>query len=72
MDETLMAIVTIETADNDEKMRIGTDIHEQLRGNPSYINNDIILNVDEDCKVRLWVDKNCESIPDITLRIQKG
>lgn len=72
MDETLMAIVTIETADNDEKMRIGTDIHEQLRGNPGYINNDIILNVDEDCKVRLWVDKNCESIPDIILRIRKG
>lgn len=72
MDETLMAIVTIETADNDEKMRIGTDIHEQLRGNLSYINNDIILNVDEDCKVRLWIDKNCESIPDIILRIRKG
>lgn len=72
MDETLMVIVTIETADNDEKMRIGTDIHEQLRGNPSYINNDIILNVDEDCKIRLWVDKSCESIPDIVLRIRKG
>ena len=37
MDNTLLASVTIETKNDDEKMRIGSNIHEQLRGNQDYI-----------------------------------
>lgn len=57
-------VITTET--DEEKMRIGTAIHEQLVGNPDYINCSIILNVDEPCTIRLYVDK---SVPELNLNI---
>lgn len=71
MDNTLLASVTIETKNDDEKMRIGSNIHEQLRGNQDYIDCLIILNIDEPNIVRLWVDKRCKEIPNITLNLIK-
>lgn len=66
MHESLQRIVVIETADNEEKMRIGTSIHEQLRGNQDYIDSNIVLNVDDDCTIRLWILKACKEVPKIT------
>lgn len=69
MHEALRAMVTIDTQGNEEKMRIGTAIHEQLRGNPDYVNNNIVLNVDEDSRIRLWLLKDSSSIPEITIKL---
>lgn len=57
--------ITIETQNNEERLRIGNKIHEQLKGNPDYVNNNIILNIDQDCTVRLWIYTNCTNIPSI-------
>lgn len=59
--------IQIEVPTDEEKMKIGEKIHEQLRGNQDYIDNNIILNVDEMGAVRLWVFNECENIPQITI-----
>lgn len=48
-----MFTLNIITYDNTQKMDLGQKIHEALQGSKGYINNDIILNVDEDNIVSL-------------------
>ena len=67
MNKRLKLEITIKTPNNDEKMRIGSEIHEQLRGNSDYIDNNIILNIDADNEVWLGIFKECENIPKITI-----
>ena len=65
----IMITVKITVDTKDEKERIGTRIHEQLIGNPDYIDSRIILNIDEDKDILLYIyDDECtEKIPAITL-----
>lgn len=63
--------IEINCLTNEEKMTLGTSIHEQLVGNPNYIENRIILNVDEDKKVLIWVDDSCTELPIIKLDLNK-
>ena len=67
MDEHLKMHVTIRTIDNKEKMKYGSFIHHQLAGNEDYVNNNIILNIDNDNEVDLYVFKECEHMPDIVI-----
>ena len=59
--------IEIKCGSNEEKMALGTSIHEQLVGNPNYVENNIILNVDEDKKILIWVDDSCTDLPIINL-----
>lgn len=59
--------ITITTKTNEEKMRIGTEIHNRLRGNSDYIDCNIILNIDENKVVRLFISENVKEIPDFLL-----
>ena len=67
MDSALKKVITIECSDNNEKMAVGNLIHKQLRGNEDYINNNIILNIDTDNTVKLWIFKECKEIPQILI-----
>lgn len=46
---------SVDCPSDEAKMQIGEAIHSQLAGNQDYVDSNIILNVDESCKVRLWV-----------------
>ena len=50
-----------------EKMRIGTAIHEQLKGNQDYIDSKIILNVDGLHEIVLSIFEDATMIPEITI-----
>ena len=67
MDESLKIHITIRTIDEKEQMRIGNSIHHQLVGNKDYINNNIVLNIDVDNEVNLYIYKECENVPDIII-----
>lgn len=53
MDEQVWRAVTIETKTDAEKVKIAEYIHKQLVGNVDYIENRIVLNMDEPCKIQL-------------------
>lgn len=63
--------IEISCSSNEEKMALGTSIHEQLVGNPNYIDNRIGINVDEYKKVVIWVDDGCTELPIIKLDLNK-
>ena len=65
MDKNLKMHITIRVADNEEKMEIGNFIHSQLVGFEDYQNNNIVLNIDDDNEVNLYVFKECKFFPDI-------
>ena len=67
MDKDLKMKITIEVQDDKEKMAVGSRIHEQLRGNKDYIDNNIILNIDLENTVRLYIFKECEDVPNIII-----
>lgn len=47
--------ITIYCESDDLKKRVGTKIHEQLRGNPDYIDSRIVLNIDDESRVCIYV-----------------
>lgn len=58
----------IHTDTDEECMILGGKIGNQLRGNPDYINNNIVLNYTSgDRIVYLWFAKFCRSIAEITI-----
>lgn len=59
--------LTIKTLNNEEKLKVGESIHEQLVGNQDYIDCNIILNIDTDNTVKLWIFEECKNIPSIQL-----
>ena len=67
MDEQLKMHITIRTVDDKEQMRVGNSIHHQLVGNKDYIDNNIIINIDTDNQVNLYIFKECENVPDIII-----
>ena len=67
MDEPILAMCIV-TRDEEECMRIGSSIHDQLVGNKDYIDSNILLNcTDYPCEVRLYIYEECKEIPKITL-----
>lgn len=66
MDDLKMHM-TIKTTSEEEKMRIGSSIHEQLVGNQDYRDSNILLNIDDENEVNLYVFKECENVPNITI-----
>ena len=67
MDENLKMHITIRTIDEKEQMRIGNSIHHQLVGNKDYVDNNIVLNIDVDNEVNLYIYKECENVPDVII-----
>ena len=67
MDESLKMHITIRTIDKKEQMRIGNSIHHQLVGNKDYVDSNIVLNIDVDNEVNLYIYKECENVPDIII-----
>lgn len=67
----LMCKITIELSDADDRMVVGTAIHEQLRGKQDYIDNNIILNIDTDYAVELYVMNDCKELPKIEIDFSK-
>ena len=47
--------ITIYTEERDANTYVATFIHQQLRGNPNYINDNIILNMDHDDKTFIFI-----------------
>lgn len=57
------------------ELAVGKIIHEQLRGNQDYIDNNIILNLsrdrydkDTENELHIYLLKECKSIPDIEIK----
>lgn len=67
MDKDLKMHITIRTTDEKEQMRIGNSIHHQLVGNKDYIDCNIILNIDDENEVNLYIFNECENVPDIII-----
>lgn len=67
MCDVLKLEIKILTPNDEEKMRIGKKIHEQLCGNPDYIDDRIILNIEEENEVWIGIFKDCENVPEITI-----
>ena len=67
----LMCKMTIELSNADDRMAIGTAIHEQLRGRQDYIDSNIILNIDTDYAVELYVMSDCKELPKIEIDFSK-
>lgn len=67
MDSNLKMHIKITVDDEKEQDKIGNFIHEQLRGNKDYIDSNIILNIDADNEINLYVFKECKEIPTITI-----
>ncbi len=67
MDKQLKMHVTIRTVDDKEQMRVSNSIHHQLMGNKDYVDNNIILNIDMDNEVNVYIFKECENVPAIII-----
>lgn len=52
--------ITIYCESDDLKKRVGMKIHEQLRGNPDYIDSRIVLNIDDESRVCIYVQYGTE------------
>lgn len=61
-------VITIRTSTEQEKLEVGTKIHNQLVGNDDYINTRILLNMDDnDNIVTLTIFEDAKSIPEIKI-----
>lgn len=47
--------IIIKTRNNRERDQLGSEIHNLLKGNPDYKDNFIVLNIDSNKRVRLWI-----------------
>lgn len=64
--------ILVKCKNESNEKTIATLIHDQLHGNPDYINNKIVLTLSkdydsEDNTLSLCIFKDCENIPDIRL-----
>lgn len=61
-------VITIRTSTEQEKLEVGTKIHNQLVGNDDYINTRILLNMDDDDNVvTLAIFEDSKTMPEITI-----
>ena len=35
---------------------LGDQIHDGLKGNPNYVNSNVILNIDDSAECKVWID----------------
>lgn len=62
--------VIISCKDKNEAFTIGERLHEQLRGNKDYIENNIILNcTDYGNFIKLYIFEECKDIPILSLNL---
>ena len=59
--------IKIKVNDDKEQLPIANSIHEQLVGNPDYIDNRIVLNIDVDGEVNLYIFDDCKEDPTIVI-----
>ena len=60
--------ITIYTNGRDVNTYVATYIHQQLRGNPNYIDSNIVLNMDQDDKTIIYLDHmDKKHIPNIAI-----
>ena len=62
--------ITIYTNGRDVNTYVSTYIHQQLRGNPNYIDSNIVLNMDQDDKTIIYLDldhMDKKHIPNIAI-----
>lgn len=62
--------ITIYTNSRDVNTYVATYIHQQLRGNTNYINNAIIVNMDQDNRTIIYLypnDMDKNNIPNIAI-----
>ena len=62
--------ITIYTNGRDVNTYVATYIHQQLRGNPNYIDSNIVLNMDQDDKTIIYLDldhMDKKHIPNIAI-----
>ena len=62
--------ITIYTNGRDVNTYVATYIHQQLRGNPNYIDSNIVLNMDQDDKTIIYLypdDMDKNNIPNIAI-----
>lgn len=59
--------IRITTKDEKEQMAIGNAIHMQLAGNKDYIDNNIILNIDECNEINVYIFEECIDVPTIVI-----
>lgn len=67
LENNLYRKITIETSTDREKMQIGESIHNQLKGNSDYMNNNIVVYIDRTCAVEVFIFANCKDIPQIII-----
>ena len=54
METTNEINITLYTNGRDVNTYVATYIHQQLRGNPNYIDSNIVLNMDQDDKTIIY------------------
>ena len=68
MDEGIRMQIKVIVNDDKEQLAIANAIHEQLVGNPDYINDRIVLNIDVDGETNLYFFDDMEGdIPTIVI-----
>lgn len=68
MDEGIRMQIKVIVNDDKEQLAIANAIHEQLVGNPDYINDRIVLNIDVDGETNLYFfDDMAGDIPTIVI-----
>lgn len=60
--------VRIHCTSVEEKVRVAGSIHNQLVGNQDYIDDNIVLNMDDEFDIFVWIGEEVE-MPVITLKI---
>ena len=70
-------VITIQCENPEETFRVASSIHEQLRGNQDYIDNEIVLHysdaddIERGAPNRIWlfISADVKTMPDITLKL---
>ena len=68
MDKGIRMQIKVTVNDDKEQLAIANAIHEQLAGNPDYINDRILLSIDVDGETNLYFFDDMEGdIPTIVI-----
>lgn len=67
MNKELLRTITIETKSEREQMALSDYVYQQLKVKKDWKLGNIALNVDEPFVVKIYIYKDCESIPHISI-----
>lgn len=68
MDRKVIAEIVIHEQFDEVRDIEANEIHEQLRGKQSYIDNAIILNKDEPNTIRITIFDDCKDVGEIHIQ----